>query len=66
MTSETVQRKPKRAAKGFTCPNCREPMEIIRTNNRANSIVSRRRACTSCPYRVTTEERPKVAAPVSA
>ncbi len=50
-----------KARKGFNCPMCSVPLRIIKTRQRANGIVSRRRRCPSCGLVVQTEERPRSA-----
>lgn len=47
---------PKR--RGFSCPSCGVGLRILSTRARASGVVTRRRACPSCDYRVTTTERP--------
>lgn len=45
--------------KGFACPNCGVELAVIGTRRRADMVVSRRRKCELCDYRMTTEERLK-------
>ena len=47
------------SARGFTCPACRLPLDVIRSSRSASGVVVRRRACPRCPHRITTEERTK-------
>ncbi len=48
-----------KTSKGFTCPTCGTPMGVVKTVATANGVIKRRRACATCAYRCTTEERRK-------
>lgn len=56
-TMNSHAREPK--PKGFRCPNCSKALYVIDTRQTARGVIVRRRACPDCPYRVTTEERPR-------
>jgi transcriptional regulator NrdR family protein len=55
---------PTSPPKGFSCPNCRDKLKVLKTRSRASGQVSRRRECPGCGLRISTIERPTVVQPV--
>lgn len=45
--------------RGIQCPNCGARLITWKTKRLARGIIVRRKRCLTCPYRVTTEERPR-------
>jgi transcriptional regulator NrdR family protein len=49
--------------KGFHCPTCAVALKTHKTIPRAAGIISRRRRCPRCDFRLTTTERPETHTP---
>ena len=51
-------RTPRRRPVGFLCPDCGVRLRTLKTYQSGRNLVTRRRRCPGCGWRLTTHERP--------